>query len=265
MAFLTKKKYLREVLGHELVFNDYHTFELREKAYDALKDKEILNKYAQCIAGDRRHAFMGACCMSSIKAGIKKAGWGFISQETILASAPHKDLALTASIAHNFTDKNGVPYTLSCKDAIIPDQLFGIDYGDGDCRFFAVEFDRGTMPLTRKTFKLASILKKLLQYKSVSATRAYSDKWGIPNLYVIFITTHNDPDGHNDTDRADHMVDLCRLLYPKGSNFMLFKAVQGFQANHRTPKPMPFLFTDPYKRTGEVFWLTKREEQPVNL
>jgi hypothetical protein len=58
-------------------------------------------------------------------------------------------------------------------------------------------------------------------------------------------------------ERADNMVALAQSIFPNGSNFLLFKAIPGFRIYLRTPPLLPALFSDPYRRVGEPFWMSK--------
>lgn len=211
-----------------------------------------LNRFATPVTGGYQHTFMAACVTANIELGCIAAGFRYITQEEILASAKcpdttreaKKPLALATSIAHTFKRADGSTYTHCSDRPTEPDQLFGIDYGNG-FRFFALEADRGTEPLTRPNLGENSILRKVLSYKDILIRGGYKKQWGIPNLYPLFVTTAN--------ERADNMVDLTKTIYPNGSNFLLFKAIQGFHVYLRTPPLLPQLFTDPYKRTGDAF------------
>jgi hypothetical protein len=89
----------------------------------------------------------------------------------------------------------------------------------------------------------------VLSYKDILIRGGYRKQWGIPNLYPMFVTTAQ--------DRVENMVALTQRIYPKGSNYLLFKAVPGFHVYIKTPPLLPQLFTDPYLRTGEPFSIAK--------
>jgi len=73
----------------------------------------------------------------------------------------------------------------------VPDGLFGIEYSSGEkkaYRFFAVEADRGTMPISRSNGSQTSYLGKLTAYREILAHRVHKTHWGIPNLLVLTVT-----------------------------------------------------------------------------
>lgn len=75
---------------------------------------------------------------------------------------------------------------------VVPDALFGLRYDSGGknaYRFFAVEADRGTMPIVRTRTGQTSLLAKLTTYQHAIATQAHKAQLGIPNLLVLTITT----------------------------------------------------------------------------
>lgn len=252
---LTEEGYLERPknLNHPLIFTDFKVYTLTEKGREALAGK--LNQFATPV-GVGTHGFMTACITANIELEVKKAGYRFISQEEILKAktCPEatrqmaKPLSLQSSIAHNFRKADGSTYTHRSNRPTEPDQLFGIDYGNG-FRFFALEADRGTEPLTRPDLNQNSILRKVLSYKDILIRGEYKKQWGIPNLYPLFITTA--------ADRVDNMLDLTRTIYPNGSNFLLFKSISGFHQYLRTPPLIAELFTVPYKRTGDPFAISR--------
>jgi hypothetical protein len=69
---------------------------------------------------------------------------------------------------------------------LAPDGLFGIAYGpSGPYRFFALEADRGTMPVSRTSTHQTSYLAKLAAYREIIGRQAHKTHWGIPNLLVL--------------------------------------------------------------------------------
>lgn len=71
-----------------------------------------------------------------------------------------------------------------------PDGIIGLEYAGAAprYRFFAIEADRGSMPVCRTGASQSSIQGKLAAYRS-----AYSQDWhrtalGIPNLIVLIVT-----------------------------------------------------------------------------
>ena len=241
-----------EQLNNPLIKTDFKVYILTKKSEEILRDAGKLNHFASPVSGGYQHMFMAACITANIEIEAMKAGFRYIAQEEILAKqtcpdetrAAMKPLALASSIAWEFSRADGKKYAHKSARSTEPDQLFGIDYGNG-VRFFALEADRGTEPLTRPNLSENSILRKVLSYKDILIRGEFKKRYGIPNLYPLFVTTAE--------DRVDNMLALTRSIYPNGSNFLLFKAIGGFQFYFRTPPLLPELFTAPYKRVGDMF------------
>lgn len=76
--------------------------------------------------------------------------------------------------------------------AVLPDAVFGIDYGNKQYKFFALEADRGTEPMERPNLNQTSWLRKFLQYRNVIEEKTYKSEWGIPNLLILNVTSKPD-------------------------------------------------------------------------
>jgi hypothetical protein len=103
--------------------------------------------------------------------------------------------------------------------AIIPDAPFGIEYrsdGKRAYRIFALEADRGTMPIVRSAKHQTSYLGKLAGHREIITGSAHKANVGIPNLLVLTVTTNE-----------ERMRTILRRLEerPEGSAAFLFKAV----------------------------------------
>jgi Replication-relaxation len=77
--------------------------------------------------------------------------------------------------------------------SVVPDGMFGLEYrredGRKSYRFFALEADRGTMPVHRSSTARTSYLEKLGGYERVLADRVFHSHLGIPNLLVLTLTS----------------------------------------------------------------------------
>lgn len=74
----------------------------------------------------------------------------------------------------------------------VPDGVFGIEHRAGNLktyRFFALEIDRGKMPVTRSDAIQTSYRGKLHVYGDIIAQQAHKTYWGIPNLLVLNVAT----------------------------------------------------------------------------
>jgi len=74
----------------------------------------------------------------------------------------------------------------------MPDAIFGIEYqrdGRKAYRFFALEADRGTMPIGRSNGLQTSYMTKLGAYRSILAHQVHKTQLGLPNLLILTVTT----------------------------------------------------------------------------
>jgi len=75
---------------------------------------------------------------------------------------------------------------------LVPDGMFGFEYDLGEkkaYRFFALEADRGTMPLVRSDRNQTSLFGKLAAYREIIARQVHKTHLGISTLFVLTITT----------------------------------------------------------------------------
>jgi hypothetical protein len=116
--------------------------------------------------------------------------------------------------------------------------MFGLEYqteATKSYRFFALEADRGTMPVSRTKPGQTSYLGKLAAYRQAIGSGAHKAQWGIPNLLVLTITTSQ-----------SRLAEFLRAGDGGGWSGFLFKVV-GARDLHR---PMPGLLTEPWARIG---------------
>jgi hypothetical protein len=123
---------------------------------------------------------------------------------------------------------------------LVPDGLFGIEYGANGTkayRFFALEADRGTMPVVRSNPQQTSYLGKIAAYREIMTHRVPKTHFGLPNLIVLTVTTSG----------ARVQEIMARLQDGPGERAVfLFKALP-------TPDliaPAPQLLSEPWQRAG---------------
>lgn len=77
--------------------------------------------------------------------------------------------------------------------SIVPDYVFGIRDTQGtpgrDERFYFVEIDRGTMPVTRKDITQSSYLRKILSYADTFERGLAKRRFGMTGFQVLTVTT----------------------------------------------------------------------------
>ncbi len=118
---------------------------------------------------------------------------------------------------------------------IVPDRLFGIQFLDKpkgkDTRYFAVEYDRGNMPVKRSNIYQSSYLKKLLAYDATYQEELYREHLGVDYFHVLNITTSE--------QRIDSLIDAFQ-------EYDLAPA-SAFRFTSRLPKPSIGGFEDVFE------------------
>lgn len=125
-----------------------------------------------------------------------------------------------------------------------PDALFGIEYRSGkqrSYRFFALEADRGTMPVERSNGEQSSYLAKVIAYRKIVANGVFKRWWSVPNLFVLTVTTS---EGRLGTIQAA----VSKITEGRGSSIFLFKVFPAPDGGGLLP--LPQLLTEPWKRVG---------------
>ena len=121
---------------------------------------------------------------------------------------------------------------------LVPDGVFGIEYesdGRSTYRFFALEADRGTMPVKRSSPDQSSYLGKLATYHEIIAQRVQKWHWGIPNLLVLTVTTSD-----------ARIAEISKYLEGQGGVAFVFKAIH----RRELSAPMRRLLREPWQRSG---------------
>lgn len=214
------------------------TYENSSRAFAHLKARELFDPLAYKLThigrnGTHReypHEVMAAELVSSIELGARAAGLDFIPEHRILDRAPQATLASES------------PLTFALDGTrLTPDRMFGLRYSTGKVRFFALEADRGTMPLRRRS-EGSSYAKKLAHYKLLITSGAHVSQLGIPNLVVLTVTT-----------TAARLASMLELAGAIGApSYLAFKVVPGYGAFMRTPPPLPELAIEPWLRQGHA-------------
>jgi hypothetical protein len=99
--------------------------------------------------------------------------------------------------------------------AVTPDRLFSL-LPDATSRFnFALELDRGHMPIARRSLSGTSFARKVMTYFAAHQQKRHTQVWGFAGFRVLTITP-SEP-------RLAHMLDRQReIVGGKGSNMFLF-------------------------------------------
>lgn len=176
------------------------------------------------------HALMICEALASIELAVREdENLRFIAWPEILARAPE---AIRAS-------RTPLRLPIPSGGYLVPDGVFGIEYRDKGTktfRFFALEADRGTMPIARTNPKQSSYLGKLAAYGEIVARQVHKTHWGIPNLLVLTLTTS--------AARASEIV----AKLDAGNPVFLFKVAE----EGVLTKPTPELLTESWMRAGHA-------------
>jgi len=161
------------------------------------------------------------------------AGLRFIGWPEILERAP----AATRAKALPFRlDFGGV--------GLVPDAVFGLEYstdGRKSYRFFALEIDRGTMPVSRSSNDQTSYAAKLAAYHQIITRSLYRAQWGTSTLLILTATTTG-------ARLASMLPHVPRGI--EGSSF-LFRAMTDFTASNGLMWPDPSVLGAPWLRAGQ--------------
>jgi Replication-relaxation len=237
-------------------FNANHRpliYELDRRGEDALQEAGLLDP-GQSLAWFRRghdghmtfaHSVMVCEALSSIDLGIRaRADLRFIPWADVLAAMPERTRSsnvtrcLPVSIQHTIA---GVNHQLS--KSLIPDAVFGIEYGGKGKRFFALECDRDHEPLYRSNLNQTSYLRKMLQYRQVVQEGIHKTHWGLPNLMVLNVTTSELHKGK--------MIELVKdLSGGRGNNYLLFRSMPSLGDFAPLPPASATLLLEPWERAG---------------
>lgn len=163
--------------------------------------------------------------------GVRVPALHFIPFDQILAQAPCKEAEKPLCIPIDGELKS-----------VTPDAIFGLEYGGGNRRYFALEADRGSEPLSRRKRAASSVGRKFAQYRALLASDRPRTHLGITApLLPMFVTTS--------AERLRHMrALLTELTQGAGNSRILLKAIKsdGIKA---PPQDGHMLF-ESYERSG---------------
>lgn len=209
-------------------------YELGRGAMRVLKERGRGDDQRRVLLGPGAHRqFEHSIMVCEVVASIELAAMTdpmlrFIPLTEILAKAPES--ARTASFPLR------LPVGPTADRFVVPDALFGLEYLSGarpSYRFFALEADRGTMPISRTAGIQSSLAGKLGAYGELFACEAYRRHLGVPNLLVLMVTTSE--------RRIAALLDVFRAA--KATGAFLFKSVG------QTRTPFVSVLNQPWERS----------------
>jgi len=199
------------------------------------------------LAQGAQRQFSHAAMICDILASVELAARGsvvrFIPWPEILAKAPETTRKSERPYEIPFTSGRSVPQG-GPMSAIVPDGLFGLQYSQTNpvsYRFFALEADRATMPVTRSDPSQSSILRKIAAYHDIMRAGLHKQRWKIPNLVVLTVTTN--------AQNLAKMISATSLALGARSAF-LFSLSEAHGWPPKTIKPNPGFLQEPWEREG---------------
>lgn len=180
------------------------------------------------------HALMICTTVASIELGtLSNPNLRFIPWYEVLAKAPESTRAASLPLRMAL-DTDG-------RSCVVPDAVFGLEYlagGQKRYRFFALEADRGTMPVVRSDARQTSYLAKLAVYRDLIARSVHRSHLGVSTLFVLTLTTS-----------PQRLSEILRRFGERGGGAQfLFKAIA--HGASRTGAPLTDLLTTPWERAG---------------
>lgn len=226
----------------------FHTLDSRynQLVYDltpagkkALKQAGLWHKGTQSNTGPWLHGFMVSSITASIELATKTLeDITYISQADILERID-RDLSHPVTIIDPTTKKK-------VTKVLKPDALFGLEYltlRGKRYRFFVVEADRSTEPLTSRNFNRKSVLKNLLQYQAYIAEGAYKKHLNLTSPLLV-LNVSSDP------ARTEQILKLVENHSSGCNPYMLFQSWEDFATPFRPPAVNHGLLTKAWLRAS---------------
>lgn len=196
-------------------------YEIAAKATTLLREQGDDDGSAPVASfGDGRqfqHTLMVCEVLAETELAANERGARFIPWSEIKAKAPRSGSVPQIAVSISSTVERG--RTEYADVVLIPDAVFGLEYvanGTRSYRFFALEADRGTMPVERRGLGQSNYLKKILSYRQVLASGFHRTIWGIPNLLILNVIP-------NQARLANVMELLREVSAGHGSTSFLFR------------------------------------------
>lgn len=198
-------------------------YDLAPRAKVALAERGTLTRFSPRRSDPFLHQLMQACVASSLELSAPAKGMRYIPREEILARATCPQRTRDAK------NPMAIPVAGSNQAALIPDDLFGIEYPCAGFRFFALEIDRNTESIERRNLKQSAFGQKIAGYLDILRNQTYRPYWGLPNLHILTVTTN--------ATHARNLLDYVEKQdEPRFIDRFAFACEPCFGANWRIPK-----------------------------
>jgi hypothetical protein len=158
-----------------------------------------------------------------------------IRQEEIIAAAPEETRAAREPLRWEAVS---IEQGRRERWTVVPDGVFGLMFPDETSAYFALELDRGTIPIERSGEDHRSIRRKMKTYFDGWRAQRHIEQFGVKQMRVVTVTSS--------PERVHNMVKAIHdITEKKGSNFFMFID----QATLVSSDPL------------EAFWTTGKGEQ----
>ena len=232
-------------LNHPKLWGNPMVYRLSDKGKATLK-RHGLALAPVNVSSHTTHDYMVSCITASIEIGARSASYRYIAAGEIV-NERKKPFHIPASVKRRF-EYDGEEYNWDFSKPLIPDALFGIDYGSTE-GFYVLEADRDTEDGFSPTITKNSIISKLLRYQDVMTKRAFESHFDISNLMVLIVTMPQ--------SRVDFFEVLIKRFMrlpmreggEPGSSYVAMTDIPPF-SDFYTPPIMSDLFTREWVRAG---------------
>lgn len=195
-------------------------YDLAPQAKLALGERGWLERWSPKRTDPFVHRLMLACAGASLELGAKGRWLRHIRREEILGHGK-------AARARQAANPLAIPLpAIGAQRALVPDDLFGLEYPGVGYRFFAVEIDRNTESIERKALTQTAFGRKVAGYLQLLRAQIHRDWWGVPNLTILTLTT-------NEVHRRNMLVHVAGQDEPGLAGRFAFACETGFGANWR--------------------------------
>ena len=166
---------------------------------------------------------MTACITGSIDICAARDGAGYIDGRRIL-------------------DRSGATLGVEIdRKRMIPDQLFGIDYG-GRYRFYCVEADRGTEPKSSAAAR-KSYRSSIEDYRQFIGQGLYKEHYGLTAGMLLLYVFSNRSNEHAFLEAVEEQIG-------GGAAYILTQTIDGFDGCFRPPELLCQLWKGGWLRAG---------------
>lgn len=221
-------------------------YDLAPRAKKAIAERGTLGRFSPRRTDPFLHQLMGACVAASFEITAPKKGLRYISREEILSHPRCPDAT------KDMANPMAIPlFVQGPEKAVVPDDLFGLEYPGSGFRFFAVEIDRNTESIKRRDQSQNSFGKKINGYLDILKNQTFRSHWGLPNLHVLTITT-------NTTHGLNILQQVKKHNQPRFDERFAMACEPSFGSNWRVPRNvLSHLLEQPWATVGRSKDLSK--------